>query len=424
MQQSLKYRSVIAAICGNFIEWYDFALYLLLAPILAHHFFPESAKEWALLGTLTVYAVSFFFRPLGGILFGHLGDRFGRRFALRWSISCLTGLSIVLACLPDYHQVGVRAIVLLCLCRIGQGLCLGGEFAGSMIYLSEIASPSRRAFFASLSNNGSNFGIMVASLSTVFLSALLGETAFAAYGYRVLFFIGGIVGLIGFGYRSDLEESLEFVHCFEREKRPLFTVFRHHKQSLWRLFLIVGIGAVGSYALMGYVSIFLQQKLGLSLAAAIRYETFFITLSLCLVPFFAVIADRITPKILLTYTCWLYIVCSIPCFYGVYHFQEPLYLTPLFLIYSIEEACIPSMMRDYFPASIRYTGVSLSYNLSMGFIGGLSPILGQFFIFNLQLSYGVAYLLMVFSLLTLAALFFNNTEMNVDSKAFNLEIKS
>lgn len=120
----LKQHALLAAICGNFIEWYDFALYLLLAPILAQHFFPQTTQHLALLGTLTVYAVSFFFRPIGGIFFGYLGDRFGCRFALRWSITGLTSLSIVLACLPDYNQIGPFATISLCLCRIAQGLCL------------------------------------------------------------------------------------------------------------------------------------------------------------------------------------------------------------------------------------------------------------------------------------------------------------
>lgn len=397
----LKAHTLFAAVCGNFIEWYDFALYLLLAPVLAQHFFPQTAQSWALLGTLTVYAVSFFFRPLGGILFGYLGDRYGRRLALRWSITALTSLSIVLACLPDYHQIGPSATILLCLCRIAQGLCLGGEFAGSMIYLSESATPTRRAFFSALSNNGSNFGIMIASLSTVGLNMLLGEAIVSAWGYRLLFLIGGIIGLIGFGYRSDLQESTEFLNHSLRVNNPLKIVLKYHRPALWRLFWVVSVGAVGSYALMGYVSTFLQQALHCTLNTAIQYETLFITISLVLVPAFALLADRFGAKRLLIGCCLLYIITAIPVFYAVYAYHEPLFLLLLFCIYSIEEACVPVLMRDYFPVHLRYTAASLSYNLSMGLIGGLSPVVGQFLLMNLHLPYGIAYLLIGGSLLGL-----------------------
>ncbi|CAM3010443.1 proline/betaine transport protein homolog [Legionella steigerwaltii] len=415
----LKQHALFAAVCGNFIEWYDFALYLLLAPILAQHFFPPTAQHLALLGTLTVYAVSFFFRPLGGIFFGYLGDRYGRRLALRWSITGLTSLSIVLACLPDYNQIGPFATLSLCLCRIAQGLCLGGEFAGSMIYLSESASPHRRSFFSALSNNGSNFGIMIASLSTIGLNALLGETAVSAWGYRLLFLFGGLIGVIGFGYRTNLKESSEFLTHSLRVNNPLKTVLTYHRPALWRLFCVVNVGAVGSYALMGYVSTFLQQELNYSLNEAVRYETLFISISLILVPAFALLADYLGAKRLLVYCCLLYIIIAIPVFYAFYVYQQPLFLMLLFCVYSIEEACVPVLMREYFPIHLRYTAASLSYNLSMGFVGGLSPVIGHFLLANLHLPYGIAYLLIgasVFGLWGLRFLSFSIPVLDYPSK--------
>lgn len=400
---SLNFRSLFAAICGNFIEWYDFALYLLLAPILSKHFFPIADKKWALIGTFTIYAVSFFFRPIGGVLFGHIGDKYGRKIALKWSITCLTALSVVLSCVPDYSKIGIISTILLCLCRVGQGICLGGEFAGSMIYLSETAPIHRRALFSSLSNNGSNFGILIASLSCLALTTIIGENNFSEWGYRILFFMGGIIGLVGFYFRTDIQESLEYSHCANKTTAPLIAVLKYHKQALFNLFIIISIGAVGSYALMGYVSTFLQQSLSLSLTEALSYETLFISVTLLIVPLFAVLADKYTPKRLLNYTCLLYILFSIPCFYLVYYYQQPLWLLVLFIIYSIEEASIPSLMRDYFPVSIRYTGVSLSYNLSMGLIGGLSPVFTQSLL-DKQFAYGIAYLLMASSIAVLLVL--------------------
>ncbi|MDP3559715.1 MAG: MFS transporter [Legionellaceae bacterium] len=398
---SLNYRSLIASVCGNFIEWYDFALYLLLAPILATHFFPQNAENWGLIGTFTVYAVSFFFRPVGGLIFGYIGDIYGRRVALRYSLSCLAGLSVVLAILPSYSQAGVYAPILLCLCRIGQGICLGGEFAGSMIYLSESAQAHRRSFFSALSNNGSNAGILVASISATVLSHTMSEANFADWGYRILFFGGGMVGLIGFAFRSDLQESQAFLKCSQKISNPLLTIIKYHKRAFLRLFAMVSIAAISSYGLMGYASSFLQQSLSVPLRTALHYETLFILLTLVLVPICATFADRFTPQRLLKYTCMLYLCAALPCFYLVYAFQQPLFLIPLFMIYSIEEACTPALLGNYFPVALRYTGVSLAYNICMGLIGGISPMLVQFLLVQCHLPYSIAYLLMGGSLLTL-----------------------
>lgn len=206
-----NHRQLFAAISGNFIEWYDFALYIFLAPVLAKQFFPDDAPGLAILFTFTLHAVSFFFRPLGAIIFGYLGDVYGRCIALKLSLSCLTLFSIIISLLPTFHQIGYIATLLLCVCRIVQGICLGGEFAGSMIYLSETAATSERAFMSSMSNNGSNLGIMLASGSAAILSSLMSDVTFIQYGYRILFFMGGMIGVIGFTFRSDLRESPEFL---------------------------------------------------------------------------------------------------------------------------------------------------------------------------------------------------------------------
>jgi MHS family proline/betaine transporter-like MFS transporter len=387
-------KSSIAAISGNLIEWYDFALYLFLAPIIAKQFFPEAGR-FALLGTFTVYAVSFFFRPLGAIVFGHIGDVYGRALALRWSLSLLAALSIIMALLPGYQTIGVWATVLLCLCRIGQGICLGGEFAGSMIYLGETVKEERRSFYTSLSNNASNLGILLAAGSAALLSYLLPEALFATFGFRILFMLGGLIGVIGFAFRTDLTETQSFTAIAQHVKQPLLFVISQHRQAILQLFLMLIISALGSYAFIGYMSTFLNESLSYSLSVSLRFETLFIGLTLILVPCFAIIADKISPQRMFTYACFAYLVLALPCYYLLYHYQNALFLLPLVIIYSMEQSCVPALLMTFFPASVRYTGVSMTYNTCMALIGGLSPLLGQLFMKNWQMPYGIGGLLMV-----------------------------
>ncbi len=396
-------KSIIAAISGNFVEWYDFALYLFLAPVIAKQFFPESGAL-ALLATFTVHAVSFFFRPLGAVLFGHIGDVHGRRVALRLSLSGLAILSISIAFLPNYNSIGPIATLLLCLCRIGQGICLGGEFAGSMIYLAETANSNKRSLCTSLSNNASNLGCLIAAGSTALVATLMSETDFALYGYRVLFLIGGIIGLLGFTFRQDLKETTTFIELKQRVNVPILSVIQSHRKAFMTLFLILIISALGSYALIGYMSTFLNQSLSIKLDIAFRYELLFLGITLVLVPFFAHFSDKFSPRKMLISACSTYIILSIPCYYLLYTFQQPLFLLPLIIAYSMEQSCVPALMMDYFPAEIRYTGVSITYNICMALIGGLSPLLGQLFIGTWKLYYGIPYLLIIGAVIALLLL--------------------
>lgn len=388
-----SFKSIIAAISGNFIEWYDFALYLFLAPVLAKQFF-EGNETLALLGTLTIHAVSFFFRPLGAMIFGHIGDVYGRAIALRISLSGLAALSIVMALLPNYDTLGILATVLLCLCRIGQGICLGGEFAGSMVYLAESVPLQRRSFFTSLSNNASNVGILVASASAMLLSSYTDPIFFSSYGYRILFFMGGIIGVLGFAFRSDLKETTPFLKLAAPKRKPLISVIKNHN-SCRRLLLMLNISALGSYALIGYMSTFLNQSIAINMPQALRYETFFIACTLLLVPLFAYYTDRLSSQRMFKNACLMYIALSVPCYYLFYTYNHPLFLLPLIVAYSMEQSSAPALMVDFFPTEIRYTGISITYNTCMAFIGGLSPLVCQLLLNVWQWDYGIGYLLVV-----------------------------
>lgn len=356
------------------------------------------------MGTLTVYAVSFFFRPFGAIIFGHIGDRYGRSIALRLSLSGLAILSIVISLLPNFQTIGSWATITLCLCRILQGICLGGEFAGSMVYLGESSQIEKRSLYTSLTNNASNFGILMAAASTALVSFLMSESYFELYGFRLLFFFGGMVGIVGFTFRSDLKETVEFKEIRKKTSLPIWTVLTHYRTSFLSLFIILMISALGSYAFIGYMSTFLQTKLDYTLSEATQYETLFIAITLAFVPFFARFADKYTPRRMLKWACLAYLLLSIPCYYLLYTFHEPLFLLPLIAVYSAEQSCVPALMMEYFPAEVRYTGISLTYNACMAFVGGLSPLLCEFLIGSWHVNYAVSCLLFLGAIVAIMTL--------------------
>ncbi|MFN7098461.1 MAG: MFS transporter, partial [Gammaproteobacteria bacterium] len=181
---TLKTRSIIASIIGNIIEWYDFSLYLYLAPVIADNFFPAATKAKSLMLTFLVFAMGFILRPLGSIIFGHFGDSIGRAKTLKLTILLTAISALCIAFLPTYHVVGIFAPLTLIVMRMIQGLCISGEFAGSMIYLTESAPKSKRALVSCMANNGSNFGIILATGIAALLAMIMPTTTFNHDGWR------------------------------------------------------------------------------------------------------------------------------------------------------------------------------------------------------------------------------------------------
>ncbi len=379
----MRTSSILAAITGNVIEWYDFTLYLFLAPVIAHNFFPAQNQVNAMLSTFMIFAVGFFIRPLGAVIFGHLGDRLGRTVTLKISILLISLPTIAIALLPNYQHWGIYAGLCLVICRLLQGLSIGGEFAGSMIYLSEMAPPNRRALASCMTNNGSNFGILCATLTAALFTSLMSESAFYDYGWRFPFLLGGILGLIGLWLRSDIAESPVFASLQDKAKLhsvPLLVIFRHYKKEVLHIFMLLIFAACGSYVLMDFMSTYLHQYFHYTLAAALKIATVYNVMTFGLVMVAAKLSDYVGRKPMLLIAALGYVLCSIPCFYMLQHDGSWWWLLPLVIFYCIEEATVPVTMAEMFPAAARYTGISVGYNFAMALVGGTSPLINTWLV--------------------------------------------
>lgn len=396
--------NILACIIGNILEWYEFSLFAYLSPIIAELFFPGKNSITALLATLLVFAAGFVIRPLGSIVLGHLGDKIGRAKTLKITIFLMSLASILTGLLPTYTQAGLAAPILLIICRLIQGFCIGGEFAGSMIYLSESAKDRRRALISSMTNNGSNIGVLIAVLACSILSGLLSRDNLSLFGWRILFISGGLLGLVGLWLRRDLAETEIFIELKNNIKEnyfPLAYVLRHHWRRMLQVVFLLIISACGSYTLMGFISTYLHEFLGLPLNKAYQIQTLFIVLSLFILPLFAAISDQIGRKAILLFSTLGYLIFALPSFWTLQSIQAWWVLLPLVLFYSAEQAVMPVVIVEMFPGKGRYTGLSLSYNLCMALAGGFSPALNTWAIHYFKNNLMIAYYVMLCALISL-----------------------
>src|SRR4029079_11911812 len=206
----LPMRTLIAASVGNAVEWYDWTVYATFSIYFATQIFPDSNESLAFLATFATYALAFFFRPLGGMLLGRFADLRGRKQAMLLTIALMAGGSLVIAILPTYDQVGWLAPILLLVARIAQGMSLGGEVSNASAYLAEIAPAERRGRYSSFFYISTGSAVLLASLLGALLATSFNDDQLAAWGWRIPFFIGGLLGLVGLWLRRNMAETEQY----------------------------------------------------------------------------------------------------------------------------------------------------------------------------------------------------------------------
>ncbi len=261
-------RKVVAAsFIGNFVEWFDYAAYGYLAVTIAAVFFPSDDRQLALLMTFGVFAISFLVRPLGGFVWGHLGDRIGRKEALSWSILLMSGATFCIALLPGYASIGIGAPLLLLALRLVQGFSASGEYAGAAAFLVEYAPANRRGLYAAVVPASTATGLLLGSLMAALLTGLLQADQMESWGWRLPFLLAAPMGLIGRYIRTKLEDSPAFRAMAEEENdaptSPVSSLFREH----WRRLLLAAgavlLNAVGFYVILSYMPTYLSEELHL-----------------------------------------------------------------------------------------------------------------------------------------------------------------
>lgn len=406
--QVLK-KVITAAAVGNFIEWYDFAVYGYLATMLAVNFFPSDNPTTALLETFAVFAVAFALRPIGGVYFGRLGDRIGRKKALSLTILLISGSTGLIGLLPTAATIGLWAPVLLVLARCVQGFSAGGEYAGACAYVIEHAPREKKASYASFVPVSTFLSFAFAAGFTFGLAQFLGSTAMSEWGWRVPFLLAIPLGLFGFYLRFKLEETPLFQSIEEGEDTaasPLRDTFRDHWRTIITLAGFISATALSFYIFTTYMSTYLQVVGGLTQPAALLSSCVCLVLAGLLCPFMGRLSDRIGRRRTTIGACLVLIIAVFPAFMLGSTGNVAFSILGQFLlgIGAVMTGVVTAvLMSELFPTKVRYTASASTYNLAYTIFGGTAPFIATWLIAETGNKLSPAYYLVAVCIMALIA---------------------
>ncbi|WP_190017824.1 MFS transporter [Streptomyces lucensis] len=371
-------RLAAASLVGTAIEFYDFFVYgTAAALVLGPLFFPTFSPVAGTLAAFGTFGVGFVARPLGSVLFGHLGDRRGRRPVLVVSL-LLTGASTVaVGCVPSYGTIGVAAPVLLLVLRFLQGLGLGGEWGGAVLLTAEHAPARRRALWSSFPQVGPAVGFVLANGVMLALSATLSEPAFARWGWRVPFWAAGALALAGLWLRSSLTESPRFLEIDDHARVPLVEVVRHHGRLLLLTAGALAAGYAVFYAVTTWSLAYATERLGVSRTVMLTCVMAAVVVKGALTPVMALLGDRYGRRPMCLTGCAACALWMLPMV-ALLATGEPLLMflgiLGALLAFVTMFAVIAAYLPELYDARVRCTGAAVGYNLG-GILGGaLTPI--------------------------------------------------
>src|SRR5215207_1221996 len=365
----------VAAVIGNTMEWYDFAVYGFFASIIGKLFFPTTEPSLSVIAALGVFAVGFLMRPIGGIAFGYVGDRYGRTFSLFLSIGAMAAGTLAMGLLPTYETAGMLAPILMITCRIVQGLAVGGEYATSIVVLVESAPVRRRGFRGSLACLGATAGNLLGSAMGAFLFYNLDEKQIAEWGWRIPFLMGVAVAVAGIYLRRKFTAE----DCAApNSTRRFFRIVLSQWPAALRVAGINIVAAIGFYMIFVYLVQYMVEFSHIGEAAALTINSMNMAVLLFIIPAAGYASDIIGRKATMLAALSLLILCALPLFKLLQSGDETLVFTAQ-LGFTVILGCylgtIPAVLAEQFPAAVRCTGSATSYNVVHGLFGGTTPMI-------------------------------------------------
>jgi MHS family proline/betaine transporter-like MFS transporter len=378
-------RAIVAATIGNAFEWYDFIVFGFLSVIIARQFFPSSNPTVSMLLTTATFGSAFLMRPIGGILLGIYADRAGRKAALSLVILLMTVSSAMMALTPSYATLGIAAPIIVVLARLLQGLSAGGEFGSATAMLIEYAPAHRRGFYGSWQNFGQFVAAVTAALMGALVTRGLSASSLNAWGWRVPFLFGMLIGPVGFYIRTRLHEppagddDEARTTLAGQAASTLATVWRDHQAALWIAFGLVVSSSVAQYVLNVYLPVYAVRQLKLPVSAPFIVLMLTGTLRMILIPLFGLLSDRIGRKPVMGASMALYVLCIYPLFVWLVAAPSLSRLLGTEVVFAVLMAAAlgpaSTALAELFPAQVRATGLSISYNVATTLFGGFSPFL-------------------------------------------------
>lgn len=372
-----KNRVILTGVIGNALEFYDFTLYGVFAVMIAQLYFPSATSLVAILASWGAFAAGFFMRPFGALIFGYLGDKFGRKKALSISIIGMGLPTFLIGCLPTYQQIGMVAPLLLILCRLIQGACTGGEYNGAAIFALEHVGKNKPGFFGGLITGSCVIGALLATA----LGTLVTKSSDPEFFWRLPFIFGGGISLIGFYIRRRVSESPEFLADQKAPNKKVFsltsTFTNHHKPLLISLMIGCLNGAL-SYTLFGFLNSYLKRYIGVPLENAMLFSLIGLSIFMISSPLFGLFMDRIGKQRYFLFAPIGVCALALTTFVLLQNADtSSIVMAQILLGLATGSIAGPqhAFVQNLFPVSIRYRAISFSFCLGMALCGGTAPLI-------------------------------------------------
>ncbi|MER6067505.1 glycine betaine/L-proline transporter ProP [Streptomyces sp. NPDC001817] len=379
---ALVKRAVKAAALGNAMEWFDFGVYSYIAVTLGKVFFPSGNPTAQLLSTFGAFAAAFLVRPLGGMVFGPLGDRVGRQKVLALTMIMMAAGTFAIGLIPSYASIGVGAPLLLLAARLVQGFSTGGEYAGASTFIAEYAPDKRRGFFGSWLEFGTLAGYIGGAGLVTLMTALLSSADLVSWGWRIPFLIAGPMGIIGLYLRMRLEETPAFAAEVQKAEaaRPKVPL-REMVAGQWRALLLcmglVLVFNVTDYMLLSYMPSYLTSELKYDETHGLLVVLGVMALMMIVQPFAGALTDRVGRRPVIAAGCAGFLFLSVPAVLLIRQgslLAVGLGMGALGLLLVCFTAAMPAALPALFPTRVRYGSLSIGFNVSVSLFGGTTPL--------------------------------------------------
>jgi MHS family proline/betaine transporter-like MFS transporter len=386
INQATLRKVTTAAIAGTVIEWFDFAIYGFMAPIIAVTFFPEGSRLAGLLQTFAIFAVAFALRPVGGAYFGMMGDRIGRKRVLALTVILMSIATAAIGLLPNYQTIGIWAPILLTLARCLQGFSAGGEYAGAVTYVIEHAPRGQRSRYSSWMPAATFASFALAALLSYLLTISLSNNAMQGWGWRVPFLVAAPLGLVALYIRSQLDESPLFQQVLDGPPTvhaPLSQTLREEWRPMLRLGAYISLTALSFYIFSTYMTTFLRAVVQMPSDTVLMTNVIALTVAAVMAPFIGRVCDRIGRRPTMIASSLLLGGLAIPAYLVASNgtIGGALSAQLMLAVGAVAANVVTAVLLcEVFPTRVRYTASAVTYNVSYAIFGGTAPFVATWLI--------------------------------------------
>ena len=402
--ETVSKRVLWASLIGSSIEWFDYFLYGTVAALVFNQlFFPAEDPAVGTMLAFASFALSFFIRPFGGIIFSHIGDRIGRKKTLVLTLGLMGGATVLMGLLPTYQAIGIAAPFLMVLLRLVQCLGIGGEWGGAMLLAVEYAPKERRGFFGSVPQMGVTIGMLFATLALTVMS-MLPDDVFLSWGWRVPFVLSAVLVFVGLWIRKGIDETPSFKKnqaAGNVVAVPLLETLKHHKREV-----LIAVGAkfvetAPFYIMSTFIVYYATKELGFSRTQALNAVTVATVVTTLLIPLMGALSDRIGRKTVYIAGVLMMMAYAFPYFWLLQTRSFSMLILATVIgfgvIWAPTTAVLGTMFSEIFKSNVRYTGITLGYQIGAALAGGTAPLVATFLLAKFDHSYVPIALYIIFT---------------------------